>query len=235
MTGSVVPRAQLAPSLEEQMLRLMQAHFHGVSPQQFRRDLDDKNWVVLITDESGRLRGFSTILFYATQFEAQELKVIYSGDTIVEAGARANPALARTWIEAVNRLREASGAETVYWLLLTSGFRTYRFLPVFWRTFWPRYDQPTPPDFQRLLRSLAQARFGDRFDPAHGIVRFENPQRLRAELLEIPPGRLADPHTAFFAQRNPGFRAGDELVCLCELSEANLTPAGCRMVHRPGG
>jgi hypothetical protein len=233
MTGSLVPRAQLAPRIKEQMLRLLEAHFCGVSPQQFRRDLEEKNWVVLLTDESGRVRGFSTLLFYTTAFEGQELKVVCSGDTIVEAGARGDPALARTWIKAVNRLREASGANTVYWLLLTSGFRTYRFLPVFWRAFWPRYDRLTPPDVQRLLCGLARERFGDGFDPSRGIVRFPNPQRLRAEHLEIPSGRLADPHVAFFAQRNPGFGAGDELVCLCELSEANLTPAGCRMVRGP--
>lgn len=234
MMGRMVSRAQLDPPLEGQMLHLMQAHFRGVSPQQFRRDLDEKNWVVLVTDESGCLRGFSTILFYTTAPEGRELKVVCSGDTIIEASARRDPTLARTWIEAVNRLRAASGAGTVYWLLLTSGYRTYRFLPVFWRTFWPRYDVPTPPDFQRLLCGLARERFGDGFDPSRGIVRFQNPQRLRADLLEIPPGRLADPHIAFFAQRNPGFRVGDELVCLCELSEANLTPAGCRMVRGSG-
>jgi hypothetical protein len=35
---------------------------------------------------------------------------------------------------------------------------------------------------------------------------------------------------AFFAARNPGHAAGDELVSLCEIGEANLTPAGRRMV-----
>jgi hypothetical protein len=211
----------------------MEAHFCGVSPQQFRRDLDEKNWAILITDEEGRLRGFSTILFYATVFEGRQLHVVYSGDTIVDTGARADAALARTWIAAINRLREQSGAKAVYWLLLTSGFRTYRFLPVFWRKFWPRHDAPTPPDLQRLLCGLARERLGECFDPDSGIVRFQHPQPLQDELLEIPAGRLADPHVAFFARRNAGFRAGDELVCLCELSEGNLTPAGRRMVQQP--
>jgi len=158
--------------------------------------------------------------------------VLYSGDTIVDAAARADPALPRTWIGAVNRLGDPSSAQPLYWLLLTSGFRTYRFLPVFWRTFWPRHDAPTPPDTQRLLSGLARERFGQSFDPEAGLVRFPNPQRLRDGLLDIPPGRLANPAVAFFARRNPGFRAGDELVCLCELSDDNLTPAGRRMVRQ---
>ena len=233
MTGTIVRRAELTLSNEDQMLGLMQAHFCDVSPQQFRRDLDEKNWAILITDEVGRLWGFSTLLFYAATFEGRQFDVVYSGDTIVDAGARADPVLARTWIKAVNRLRGQAGAKPVYWLLLTSGFRTYRFLSVFWRAFWPRYDAPTPPNTQRLLWGLARERFGEIFDPDSGIVRFPNPQRLRNDLLEIPPGRLADPHVAFFAAHNPDFRAGDELVCLCELSEGNLTIAGRRMVRRP--
>jgi hypothetical protein len=31
-------------------------------------------------------------------------------------------------------------------------------------------------------------------------------------------------YVAFFLSRNPGHAAGDELVCLTELSPANLTP-----------
>ena len=48
------------------------------------------------------------------------------------------------------------------------------------------------------------------------------------------PERLqSDPHVAFFAARNPGHERGDELVCLCELGDDNLTPAGRRMVYGP--
>jgi hypothetical protein len=32
-------------------------------------------------------------------------------------------------------------------------------------------------------------------------------------------------------ERNPGHADGDELVCLAELSDANLTAAGRRMVR----
>jgi hypothetical protein len=40
---------------------------------------------------------------------------------------------------------------------------------------------------------------------------------------------LCDPHVAFFLNRNPGWRRGDELVCLTEIAFENLTPAGRRM------
>jgi hypothetical protein len=114
-------------------------------------------------------------------------------------------------------------------LLLTSGFRTYRFLPVFWREFFPRFDAVTPPLIHELLAHLAEECFGNQFNPGTGIVRFNTPQRLRQDLLGIPEGRESDPHIGFFLSRNPGHGAGDELVCLTELSPQNLTAAGRRI------
>ena len=66
------------------------------------------------------------------------------------------------------------------------------------------------------------------FEPA--MVRFAEPQRLRAHLTGIPDNRKEDPHVSYFARANPGYEQGDELVCLAELSAENLTPAGRRMV-----
>ncbi|MFH7029318.1 MAG: hypothetical protein ACHBN1_28975 [Heteroscytonema crispum UTEX LB 1556] len=52
---------------------------------------------------------------------------------------------------------------------------------------------------------------------------------LRGCLKGIPQERLQDPHIQFFALHNPGHLQGDELVCLTEICEENLTPAGKRM------
>lgn len=119
-----------------------------------------------------------------------------------------------------------------YWLLLTSGFRTYRFLPVFWREFFPRHDAPTPPGQQRMLDALAAFQCGQFYDPTTGIVRFARPQRLRAGLAELPEGREKDADIAFFLARNPGHACGDELACITEITAENLTRAGWRMVNR---
>lgn len=114
-------------------------------------------------------------------------------------------------------------------MLFTSGFRTYRFLPLFWRDFYPQYDLPTPETWQRILDELAAKKIGSQYNRLTGVVRFPRPQRLASILAGIPAGRLDDPHVAFFAIRNPMHAAGDELVCLCELTPQNLTAAGRRM------
>ena len=211
------------------MYHLLARYFDGVSRPQFERDLAEKTWVVRLYRD-GQLVGFTSLLVRDAEFDDEKLTAIYSGDTIMSPEAWGTPALARAWIAAVNRVRSAQPDRRCYWLLLTSGYRTYRFLPVFWRNFYPRWDAQTPGDVTELMTHLAQQQYGDRYDGKSGLVRFDQPQRLRGGLAGMPEARLADPHIAFFAARNPRHRDGDELVCLTEISEANLTRAGRRMI-----
>lgn len=214
------------------MRQLLARHFDGVSERQFEADLLEKNWVILV-ERGGELVGFSTLLVYRAAFDGHSLGVVCSGDTIVAPESWGTTALPRAWIHAVNALRP-DRSQKYYWLLLTSGFRTYRFLPVFWREFYPRFDRPTPTNTVELINALARGRFGHQYDPRDRVVRFDRPQRLRGELSRVPAGRSADPHVAFFLRQNPGCSRGDELVCLTELSSENLTAAGRRMTAPPG-
>jgi len=216
MNGHLLRSEQLTGILRAAMFDLMHEYFYGVTVEQFESDLQEKNWVILL-EESGRVCGFSTMLAY----DSHGVRVVYSGDTIVHRKAWGSSLLGRIWLQAVR------GMQSQYWLLITSGFRTYRFLPVFWKEFWPRYDMPAIPP---LLKRLATERFGSGYDADSGIVRLAEPQRLRHGLDEIPSGRLTDPHVAFFAQANPGHSRGEELVCLCPLAPANQTAAGRRLV-----
>jgi hypothetical protein len=123
------------------------------------------------------------------------------------------------------------GASDVFWLLLTSGFRTYRFLPVFFRSFYPRFDEDMPDEVKNVVEALGRERFGRMYDSAAGLVRFARPQVLLHDLLDVPSGKQVDPHISYFLRRNPGYVRGDELVCLTRIDAGNLTAAGRRMAR----
>lgn len=227
--------SRLDPAERDEMYRLLQRHFEGVERHTFEADLAEKNQAVLLRDGAGRLTGFTTLHFYESHDGRRPCSVLYSGDTVVEGSARGSSVLFRRWLEGILELRARGDlARPLYWLLLTSGFRTYRFLPVFWRRFFPRWDRPTPARTQSVLERLAGERFGASFHREEGIVRFSHPQRLRSHLSGIPEGRLSDPHVRFFQRRNPGADRGDELVCLTRIHEDNLTPAGHRVLRSVG-
>ena len=230
MRGRLLRRSELSSRDEHLMYALFRKHFEGISREQFRSDLDQKNWVVLLDgEEEGALEGFTSIHFYDTRHGGAPLSIVYSGDTIVDRAAWGRSALAPIWIGAINHLHRAYGKGRLYWFLLVSGYRTYRYLPIFWRASYPRHDVPAPPEIQGLIDFLAGERFGSLYHRDEGVVRFPAPQILRQPLRGIPERRAADPHIAFFTHRNPGHERGDELVCLTEISWENLTAAGRRM------
>ncbi len=231
LTGRLVARDALALAHLDAMYHLLSDHFENVHRNTFEDDLAHKNWVILLEETmTGRLAGFSTLLGYQTLFSNRPVTIVYSGDTIVRRDAWGSAVLPRTWIASVNTLRRLYPPAPCYWLLITSGFRTYRFLPLFWQRFYPRYDAATPPEMRELIDHIAIERFGAAYDAITGVVRFPSPQPLRDDLRGIPLGRLADPHIAFFNSMNPGHERGEELVCLTELSADNLAAAGRRMV-----
>ena len=233
LRAAMTRRAELSVDECAVMRVLLGTYFDGVTAEQFARDLDEKDWVLRVFSGE-RLMGFSTLAVGEAMTEGGTVNVVYSGDTIMAPEAWGSPVLARGWITLVRRACAELPVRPCYWLLLSSGFRTYRFLPVFWREFWPRHDAAMPVEMRVMRDALTRGRFGEAYDAEAGVVRFGVPQRLRGGLAEVPVGRARDAHVAFFLERNPGHAAGDELVCLTELSDDNLTAAGRRVVREAG-
>jgi hypothetical protein len=214
----------LHPDCIAQMQQLMRAHYDGVSESQFLADLLAKQWVILLSD-SGRLCGFSTQVLFDYPLAGRNVKILFSGDTIIEKAHWGSLALPVAWGRLMLSLCADHPDSELYWLLTSKGYKTYRFLPVFFHDFYPCFACETPPFERALLEGVASQRFGKRFDPDGGILRAEaGAQRLREGIAEIDASRLRDPHVAFFQKKNPGHAHGDELVCLARFHSDNLKP-----------
>ncbi len=222
LESQTIPVTQLRPECVAQMLGLMQAHYEGVSEPQFLGDLQAKQWVILLYDE-GRLCGFSTQVLFDFPHENRPTRILFSGDTIIDKQHWGSLALPVAW----GRLMISLTCPDIelYWLLTSKGYKTYRFLPVFFHEFYPCFTTPAPAFEKALLERVASQRFGPRFDPATGVLRAEpGAQRLREGVAELHDRRLRDPHVAFFQRQNPGHAHGDELVCLARFHPDNLRP-----------
>jgi hypothetical protein len=236
LTAAIVPAAAVTLSERREMYALLRTYFEGTTRARFECDLRDKEAVILLRDMmSGRVQGFSTFTRMSLEFEGADVVAFFSGDTIIDRDFWGETVLSRAWGETVfaeaERISAATPATRVYWFLISSGYKTWRFLPLFFREFYPSMATPTPAGVQRLLDTLGSRRFGDEYQAERGIVRFKDPAPLRSGVADITVERLRDPRIAFFAQRNPGHVAGDELACLAELSRENLTRAGLRMIR----
>ena len=64
MKGKVVKRAETSPDVRASIYDLFCQQFDGVSFDVFGRDLERKNWVLLLQDDDGVLWVFSSLYIY---------------------------------------------------------------------------------------------------------------------------------------------------------------------------
>jgi hypothetical protein len=232
LIGQLVPVPQVTAPQREAMFALMQRHYENVSRPTFDADLDEKRWVILLLDrETQAVCGLSTQTVLEAEAEGRPIRALFSGDTIVARDRWGDSALAHVWgrlaLSLIDRCRDVD----LFWFLISKGYKTYRFLPLFFHDFFPRHDHPTPPWARAAIDALASRKFPGAYDPLAGVVRaWPGKDRLRPGVADVTPERLRDPHVGYFAARNPGHARGDELCCLAPLMRANFTAAAYRVI-----
>src|ERR1700742_5118188 len=190
LVSSCVAVASIDAAMRQSMVALFIEHYDGVSCATFLRDLAEKEWAILLHDDRGTLRGFSTLRVYARNVRGVSLRLLFSGDTIIEPTYWGEQTVARAWCDVAGRLAAAEPETPMYWLLLSKGFRTYLYLPLFFAEFWPRRDAGMPSFERAVIDDFASFKYGDCWRPERGVITFdEAPGRLRGELAEIAPHR----------------------------------------------
>lgn len=240
LAGTVVPRANLSARERGEMYQLFEAYFAGSTRAQFEADLAEKELVVLLRSGANEtIQGFSTLMRMEVRVGERDITAFFSGDTIVAREYWGETELSRLWSRTVfaesDCIRAQNPEAQVYWFLICSGYKTWRFLPVFFREFYPNPDGPTPPHIQNIVDALGEHKFGSEYHKETGIVRLRAATPLREGVADVTKQRMRDSRIAFFAQKNPGHLQGDELACLTEISRANLTRAGERMLEMREG
>jgi hypothetical protein len=195
--------------------------------------------VILLRDEAaGCVAGFSTLMTLRALVDGRPVVGFFSGDTIIAREHWGSSLLGRLWLKTVleeaDRIQAQSPDTACYWLLISSGYKTWRYLPIFFRAYAPHPDLVAARFDRQVMHTLAAAKFGDEYHPDLGIVRFRCANPLRPGVAEATEQRLRDPLIEFFVRLNPGHAQGDELVCVAPISRSNLTRAGQRLIQTGG-
>jgi hypothetical protein len=224
LKADIVPVNVLSSNDVKRMFALMQRYYLNVNQQQFLKDLSEKDYVIALYDD-GILRGFSTWMTFEYENQGCKVNVIFSGDTIIERDCWSSLALPLAWGRLMLAILADKPEQPLYWLLTSKGYKTYRFLPVFFREFYPCLQANTPPFEKALAVQLGQQKYGDRFNAENWVVkaRLED-QLLRSGVADISSQQLKNEHIAFFVRTNPGHAQGDELICLAHCHPDNLKP-----------
>lgn len=232
LIGSIKLIASLRVDEKNDLYSLMNCHYDDVDQSQFLQDLADKHHIILFHDkESRQLRGFTTLK--VLQLSADDNHIcLFSGDTIIEKEYWGSVQLPRLWCVYINAMKEWFPGKVIYWLLLAKGYKTYRFMSVFFKNYYPHYDAVSSP-LKYMLDRYAYAQCGDRYNRATHLIDGEKiKDRLKAGIADINSEDTKDPHVLFFLIKNPRWIHGSELASILEVSENNLTALGRRMFQQ---
>lgn len=203
---------------------LLERHYDLAPRETFERDLFEKDNVIVIRDEaSGQICGFSTQKLFSTMVQGVPVSAVFSGDTIIDRSCWGSQELVRAFARYCGTVEASLAGRRLFWFLISKGYRTYLYLPLFFREYFPRHDGPTPKFEQQALDALASRKFGSFYSARTGLIEFPRSHgQLKPELADIPKGREDDPRVRFFLERNPRYAQGSELACIGELTPSNL-------------
>jgi hypothetical protein len=239
-----ISRIDLADEAQEEALfRLHDAHFTNLRREKFHQDFREKDWLISARDSTGDYVAFSTIKYYFSTIDYPEpggrAAIIFSGDTVVRPDYWSANLVARPFAAFLKQAMDGGLGKSdtglpLYWFLLSKGYRTYMFMPAFFKSYYPG-PQADGQEFKPILDRLARERYGDMYDPASGIMSpGDRADALRPELAEVPESRRGGRHVSFFLERNPGYRLGNELCCLTKVERSNIKPAGLGILDFEG-
>jgi hypothetical protein len=225
---AILKVSDIPNATRDAMCRLYLAYYDNSDAIRFRNDLKDKSEALLVYKQQV-LVGFTLYALYRETWRNSALRILYSGDTVVERAHWGQQALAFSWIGRVGQIKRLEPDTPLYWFLIVKGHRTYRYLPTFSRTFHPHWSRHSQK-LKLLADWLAEKKFGKDYDRSRGIIAFQ-PSRghLKEPFAHPTPREASKDAVKFFLQRNPDYIRGHEMVCLCELSEENLKPLAKRL------
>lgn len=215
---------------KETFYRLLCQGFLGVSWQDFIHDFEEKEAVMILRKEhaGGAIVGWSTLLVLTLALPDEEVKAVFSGDTVVLPEYRSGTGLGVELVRYFLRAYERFPHHKVYYILTTKGWRTYKIMPFFFQEFAPRCDRPTTPDEKMLMDAFGKQKYPGHYHAETGIITYSS-QRVRPEGIDAAPPR-PDAHAAFFLRRNPGYLDGHELVCVARIAPDNFTNGARRLL-----
>ena len=233
LRAEVISRELLTPEDRHEMYDLFEAYFEGASFDQFNTDLSEKESAIVLRDlVTERIVGFSTLMCLRATVGGRSVVGFFSGDTVIAREHWGSSLLGRVWLRTVFSMADQLGPDEVgYWFLICSGYKTWRYLPVFFLDYIPHPNAGDCHFEKEVLAVFAAQKFGHQYISEKGIVRFDRAAPLRAGVAEVTEQRLRDPMVDFFARANPGHAQGDELACLARVARSNLTRAGLRLLE----
>lgn len=225
--------SDLTPTERATMFGLLSIEFLGMRREDFIRDLEEKDVVVLLRREScdGEIVGFSTLMLLDLPIANRKVKAVFSGDTTVLPEFRTSGGIGIEIGRYFMKALKAFSEHEIYYVLISKGWRTYKVLPFFFKTYAPKHDMPTSIHDKAVMDAFGSVKYPGDYDPDQGLIMFsKETQRLIPGSIDAVPPHDPDVHTMFYLQKNPTYLSGTELVCVGRVQVENFAAPLTRLL-----
>lgn len=227
---NVIKAKHLIDEQKTNMYSLMSKYYENLTYKKFREDFENKEDVILLMD-SENIYGFTTIEHIPMTIEGREIIGIFSGNTIVDQTYPIGLELQQGFCKYISRLIEIEKRE-VYWFLICKGYKTYRYMSIYFEEYYPSMKRNTPVYEQAIIDGYAILKYGQNYNSSTGIISNTGfNDYLKEGVAPINEKVKKNPVNIFFEMKNPKHSTGDELVCLARFSKENLKRAFFRVIR----
>ncbi|MBC8210860.1 MAG: hypothetical protein H8E21_07305 [Gammaproteobacteria bacterium] len=223
--------SELSDENRVQIVDLYLRYYMGSASTKVEDDLNSKSEIILL-EYDGHVVGFTTLEFFEREWHSSSIKVVFSGDTIVDREHWGQQSLTFACISRMGVYKRQHPDIPVYWFLIVKGHRTYKYMPVFVKSFFPHWSYESNR-LKELAEFLAIDKYGDYYNAETGVLEFPSSYgHLKDEYAHPGLNEKNKAAVRYFLEKNPNYLNGHELVCLCELDEANLKPLALRVFQK---
>jgi len=224
LINQIIPIGEVSQSQKLRMYNLYSENYNHTSKELFFSDLANKQFVIMVFDESHEIQGFSTAGINPKNCGTQNYNILFSGDTIISPEHWGTQELLKGFMTLVGKLLASDKEKEWYWFLISKGHRTYMYLALFFKAYYPHVKK-TDPKLKHILNEVASKMFPESWLPEKDLIVFpEKMGELTPELAKGSFNKTHNKHVAFFLEKNPHFYRGEELACITSLSFENIHP-----------
>ena len=221
LKGDIVKINEISQSEMEEMYILMTEFYDNVEKEIFLKDFKEKDYCIILKDYKNKIKGFSTQKIMKFNFENEEIYGVFSGDTIIDKENWGNLTLFKVFANFFFSFGEKY--QNFYWFLIVKGYKTYKFLPTFYKEFYPNYKLETPERFKNIIDLFGEIKYPDEYNKESGVIEYKViKDSLKKGVADITEKELKDKNVQFFLESNPNYEKGNDLVCITSLKIENL-------------
>ena len=221
LIGNIKKISEFSSKEIDDMYKLMFKFYDNIDKKNFLEDFWEKDYCIYLKDKNNKIKGFSTQKIMEFEIENNKIIGVFSGDTIIHKENWGDLSLFQTFAKFFFPYGEQY--KNFYWFLIVKGYKTYKILPTFFKSFYPNFRESTPEETNKIKDSFGYLKFPDEYNRKTGVIEYKKiKDSLKKGVADITEKELGDKDVQYFLKLNPYYEIGNDLVCIAELKKENL-------------